>query len=131
MEIPSWRHFPGEVILLRVRWYLRYPLAYEHVSELLAEGCVEVAPSCIWRWVQEYGQELERRCRQHLKPTNKSYRTDETYIKVRAKTSICTVPWTQPARRSTFCSPPSGTLRRPNASSARARIRLAIPCRGH
>jgi len=33
----KWRHFPGEVILLCVRWYLRYPLAYEHVSELLAE----------------------------------------------------------------------------------------------
>jgi transposase-like protein len=48
------RHFPGEVILLCVRWYLRYPLAYEHVAELLAERGVEVDPSCIWRWVQAY-----------------------------------------------------------------------------
>jgi hypothetical protein len=31
------RHFPGEVIVLCVRWYLRYPLAYQHVAELLAE----------------------------------------------------------------------------------------------
>ena len=31
------RQFPGEVIILCVRWYLRYPLAYEHVAELLAE----------------------------------------------------------------------------------------------
>jgi hypothetical protein len=38
------RHFPGEVILLCVRWYLRYPLAYEHVAELLAERGVEVDP---------------------------------------------------------------------------------------
>jgi transposase-like protein len=37
------RHFPGEVIVLCVRWYLRYPLAYEHVAELLAERGVEVA----------------------------------------------------------------------------------------
>jgi transposase, IS6 family len=81
----KWRHFSGEVILLCVRWYLRYPLAYEHVSELLAERGVEVHPSCIWRWVQEYGPELEKRCRPHLKPTNKSYRTDETYIKVKGK----------------------------------------------
>jgi transposase-like protein len=36
------RHFPGEVIILCVRWYLRYPLAYEHVAELLAERGVEV-----------------------------------------------------------------------------------------
>jgi IS6 family transposase len=47
------RQFPGEVIMLCVRWYLRYPLAYEHVAELLAERGVEVDPSCIWRWVQQ------------------------------------------------------------------------------
>jgi transposase-like protein len=81
----KWRHFPGEVILHCVRWYLRYPLAYEHVSELLAERGVEVDASCIWRWVQEYGPELDKRCRPHLKSTKKSYRTDETYIKVKGK----------------------------------------------
>jgi transposase, IS6 family len=79
----KWRHFPGEVILLCVRWYLRYPLAYEHVSELVAERGIGVDPSCIWRWVQTYAPELNKRCRPHLKPTNKSYRTDETYIKVK------------------------------------------------
>ena len=79
------RHFPGEVILLCVRWYLRYPLAYKHVAELLAERGVEVDPSCIWRWVQAYAPELDKRCRPHLKPTNKSYRTDETYIKVKGE----------------------------------------------
>jgi IS6 family transposase len=79
------RHFPGEVIMQCVRWYLRYPLAYQHVSELLAERGVEVHASCVWRWVQAYAPELNRRCRPHLKPTNKSYRTDETYIKVKGK----------------------------------------------
>jgi transposase-like protein len=79
------RHFPGEVIVQCVRWYLQYPLAYQHVSELLAERGVEVDPSCIWRWVQAYAPELNKRCRPHLKPTNKSYRTDETYIKVKGE----------------------------------------------
>jgi transposase, IS6 family len=79
----KWRHFPGEVILLSVRWYLRYPLAYEHVAELLAERGVAVHPTCIWRWVQTYAPELNKRCRPHLKTTNKSYRIDETYIKVK------------------------------------------------
>jgi hypothetical protein len=46
------RQFPGEVNILCVRWRLRYPLAYEHVAELLAEHGVEKDPSCIWRWVQ-------------------------------------------------------------------------------
>ena len=57
------RQFPGEVIILCVRWYLRYPLAYEHVAELLAERGVEVDPSCIWRWVQIYFRRLPGRCR--------------------------------------------------------------------
>src|SRR5271169_6230742 len=79
------RQYPGEVIVLCVRWYLRYPLSYEHVAELLAERGVEVDPSCIWRWVQAYAPELNKRCRPHLKPTNKSDRIDETYIKVKGE----------------------------------------------
>src|SRR3984885_604548 len=77
------RQHPGELIVLCVRWYLRYPLSYEHVTELMAERGVEVDASCIWRWVQAYAPELNKRCRPHLKPTNKSYRIDETYIKVK------------------------------------------------
>jgi transposase, IS6 family len=79
------RQHPGEVIILGVRWYLRYPLSYEHVAELLAERGAEVDASCIWRWVQAYAPELNKRCRPHLKPTNKSYRIDETYIKVKGE----------------------------------------------
>ena len=41
--------------------------------------------SCIWRWVQAYGPELNKRCRPHLKPANKSYRIDETYIRVKGQ----------------------------------------------
>jgi transposase-like protein len=77
------RQYPGESIVLCVRWYLRYPLSYEHVSELVAERGVELDASCIWRWVQAYASELNKRCRPFLKPTNKSYRIDETYIKVK------------------------------------------------
>src|SRR6201987_4785392 len=75
------RQYSGEVILTAVRWYLRYPLAYEHVAELLAERGLAVDASCIWRWVQAYAAELNKRCRPQLKATNKSYRVDETYIK--------------------------------------------------
>ena len=41
------RQYSGEVILLAVRWYLRYPLAYEHVAEMLAERGLEVDASCM------------------------------------------------------------------------------------
>jgi transposase, IS6 family len=60
-------------------------LAYEHVSEILAERGIEVDASCIWRWVQVYAPELNKRCRPHLKPTNKSYRIDETHIRVKGE----------------------------------------------
>jgi IS6 family transposase len=79
------RQYAGEVILTAVRWYLRYPLAYEHVSELLAERGLAVDASCVSRWVQAYAAELSKRCRVHLKATNKSYRVDEAYIKVKGQ----------------------------------------------
>jgi transposase, IS6 family len=72
------RQHAGELIVLCVRLYLRYPLSYEHVTELGAERGIEVDAS--WRWVQAYAPELNKRCRPHLKPANKSYRIDETYI---------------------------------------------------
>jgi transposase-like protein len=81
----KWRHYPGEAILHCVRWYLRYPISFLHMSEMMLERGLEIDPSCIWRWVQQYGPELEKRCRPYLKPTNKSYRVDETYIKVKGK----------------------------------------------
>src|ERR1017187_8310585 len=82
------RQHPGEVIILCVRWYLRYPLSYEHVAELVVERGVDVDASCIWRWVQAYAPELNKRCRPHLKPVNKSYRIDETYIKVKGEDKV-------------------------------------------
>src|SRR6266705_6600734 len=86
------RQYPGEVIVLCVRWYLRYPLSYEHVAELVAERGVEVDASCIWRWVQAYAPELNRRCRPYLKPVNKSYRIDETCCRGRAENRRCHSP---------------------------------------
>jgi transposase, IS6 family len=47
---------------------------------MVAERGVEVDASCIGRWAQAYAPELNKRCRPHLKPTNNSYRIDETYI---------------------------------------------------
>jgi transposase, IS6 family len=79
------RQYAGKVVLTAMRWYLRYPLVYEHVSELLVERGLPVDANCIWRWVQAYAAELNKRCRPHLKPTNKSYRVDETYIKVKGR----------------------------------------------
>ena len=81
----KWRHYEPEIILLCVRWYLTYPLSYRQVAEMVNERGLGVNYTTIYRWTQDYGPELERRCRPYLKPTNDSWRVDETYIKVKGK----------------------------------------------
>jgi IS6 family transposase len=79
----KWRHFQADIILLCVRWYLRYSLSYRDLEEMMAERGLNVDHTTIYRWVQHYGPELERRCRPHLKSTTDSWRVDETYVKVK------------------------------------------------
>ena len=81
----KWRHHPGDIIMWCVRWYLRYPISVAQMAEITKERGLSISSSCIWRWVQIYGPELDKRCRRHLKPTNKSWRVDETYIKVKGQ----------------------------------------------
>jgi len=81
----KWRHYPGDIIMWCVRWYLRYPISVAHMGDMSKERGLGISPSCVWRWVQIYGPELDKRCRSHVKPTNKSWRVDETYIKVKGQ----------------------------------------------
>jgi transposase, IS6 family len=55
------------------------------IEELLEERGLNVYHTTIWRWVQYYGPELDQRLRRHLKPTNKSWRVDETYVRVKGR----------------------------------------------
>ena len=55
------------------------------MAEMALERGALIHSSCIWRWVQVYGPELDKRCRAHLKRTNKSYRVDETYIRIKGQ----------------------------------------------
>jgi transposase, IS6 family len=79
----KWRHFEAEIILLCVRWYLRYALSYRDLEEMMRERGLPVDHTTIFRWVQHYAPELEKRCRPHLKACNDSWKVDETYIKVK------------------------------------------------
>ncbi len=79
----KWRHFEAEIILLCVRWYLRYSLSYRDLEELMRERGLEVDHTTIYRWVQHYAPELEKRSRPHLKAPTDSWRVDETYIKIK------------------------------------------------
>ncbi|GHO90158.1 IS6 family transposase [Reticulibacter mediterranei] len=79
----KWRHFQAEIILLCVRWYLRYALSYRDLEELMLERGLDIDHTTIFRWVQAYAPELEKRCQPHLKACNDSWKVDETYIKVK------------------------------------------------
>src|SRR4051812_44905698 len=76
------RHFEAEIIILCVRWCLRFGLSLRNLEELMVERNVTVDHVTIWRWVQRYAPELHRRCRPELRMTNRSWRVDETYLRV-------------------------------------------------
>jgi transposase, IS6 family len=78
----KWRHYAPDVILLCVRWHCCYQLSYRDVEEMMRERGLDVDHSTVFRWVQRYAPEINKRLRQHLKMSGTSYRVDETYIKV-------------------------------------------------
>ena len=82
------RHFGGEIVLWAVRWYCRYGISYRDLEQMMAERGVSVDHSTIYRWVQRYAPEIEKRLRWHWRrPRSRSWRVDETYVKVRGKWS--------------------------------------------
>jgi len=81
----KWKHYQPDIILLTVRWYLRYNLSFRDLVEMMEERGLSMAHTTIMRWVHQYGPELDKRVRRQLKQTNDSWRVDETYIRVKGQ----------------------------------------------
>jgi transposase-like protein len=79
------RHFDRLIILLCVRWYVTYKLSYRDLVEMMAERGLSMAHTTIMRWVQRFIPEFEKRWRKYAKPVGRSWRVDETYIKVKGR----------------------------------------------
>jgi IS6 family transposase len=79
------RQFTAEVILWAVRWYLMFPISYRDLELMLQDRGVEVDHTTLFRWIQAYAPELEKRIRPHLRACNGSWRVDETYVKVKGR----------------------------------------------
>src|SRR5690242_1821004 len=79
------RHFEDQIIILCVRWYLRYCLTYRDLEELMAERGLSVDHSTIARWVLRYALDLNKRIRRDTRLPNRSWRVDETYVRVAGK----------------------------------------------
>ena len=74
--------FPAEVILWAVRWYLQFPISYRDREAMLADRGVAVDHVSLFRWVQRFAPELEKRTRRHLRPCRGPSHVDETYVRV-------------------------------------------------
>jgi transposase-like protein len=79
------RQFTAEVILWAVRWYLMFPISYRDLELMLADRGVMVDHTTIYRWIQAYAPEIEKRIRPHLRSSNGSWRVDETYVRVKGR----------------------------------------------
>ncbi len=82
-ELFEGRHFDREVIILCVRWYLRYKLSFRDLVEMMAERGLSIAHTTIMRWVRRYAPEFEKRWNQFATAIGRSWRVDETYVKIR------------------------------------------------
>src|SRR6266702_3438552 len=78
-------HFPLDVILTCVRWYVAYPLSLRHLEDMMAERGVSVDHSTVHRWAVKLLPVLEKAFRLRKRPVGKSWRMDETYIRVKGE----------------------------------------------
>ena len=78
-------HFPQEIILPCVRWYVAYPLSTRHIEELMLERGVHVDHSTVNRWVIKYSPQLEEAFHRRKRPVWVSWRMDETSIKIKGQ----------------------------------------------
>ncbi|WP_235028575.1 IS6 family transposase [Caballeronia choica] len=79
------RHFDREVIILCVRWYLRYKLSFRDLAEMMAERGLSLVHTTIMRWVRRYTPEFVKRWNRFAAAASQSWRVDETYVKIRGK----------------------------------------------
>jgi len=84
-ELFEGRHFDREIIVLCVRWYLRFKLSLRDLVEMMAERGLAMAHTTIMRWVQRYAPEFVKRWNRFGRPTGRSWRVDETYVKLRGR----------------------------------------------
>ena len=78
-------HYPKSVILFAVFFYLRYPVSYRDLEEIMQERGVDVDHATLNRWVVKYSPAISAQAQRKKRPTAKSWRMDETYIRVKGK----------------------------------------------
>ncbi|AQS36882.1 transposase [Shewanella psychrophila] len=81
----SGRHYPSDIIMQALRYYLAYKLSYREIEEIFAERNIHFDHSTLNRWVIKYAPQLEAIFRKKKRRVSGSWRMDETYIKVKGR----------------------------------------------
>ena len=81
----SGRHYPTDIIMMALRYYLAYKLSYREIEEIFAERNIHFDHSTLNRWVIKYAPLLEANFRKRKRKVADSWRMDETYIKIKGK----------------------------------------------
>jgi putative transposase len=90
-ELKTWMirfkdtHFPKDVILYAVYFYVRYAVSYRDLEEILAERGVSVGHAILNRWVIKYSASLALEAKKRKRSVATSWRMDESYIKVKGE----------------------------------------------
>ena len=79
------RHFDRGIIILCVRWYLRFKLSFRDLVEMMAERGISLAHTTIMRWISRYVPEFEKRWNRFACRAGASWRVDETYVKIKGR----------------------------------------------
>lgn len=84
-ELFKGRHFEREIIVLCVRWYLRFKLSLRDLVEMMSERGLSIAHTTIMRWVQRFVPEFVKRWSRFAGQVGRSWRVDENYVKIRGQ----------------------------------------------
>jgi putative transposase len=78
-------HYPKDVILYAMFFYVRYAVSYRDLEEIMAERGIQIDHATLNRWVVKYSPSIAKTAHQKKQPTAGSWRMDETYIKIKGK----------------------------------------------
>ena len=81
----KYKQFEAKVILWSVGWYWQFAISYRDLVIMAEERGLSVSHTTVMRWVHEYAPKLEKKIKQYIKKSGDSYRTDETYIKIKGE----------------------------------------------
>jgi IS6 family transposase len=80
----KWKQYESTTFTNRER-YLKYSFSFRDIVEMMSERGLKISHTTIMRWVHEFRPEIDKRVRSYLKPSNNSWRTDETYNKIKGQ----------------------------------------------